>query len=229
MIEETAILDIIENGIFIADRDLTIRFWNTWLAIHTGITKDMAHGHCLDDLFPGTSFKLLKRKIKIALKLNSSTFTNSTVDRYVLPIELKRITKSIFQYMRQDVVITPLNDNEVSIIIYDTSPLLEARSVIDEQLLVVQKQATTDSLTQCYNRKMFNDLLAAEVKRAQRHGTSFSLIIFDIDNFKAVNDTYGHLVGDEVLKALVTLSCKTIRKIVIFDRWGGADSTMPSL
>lgn len=226
MTDETAILDIIENGIFIADRDLTIRFWNTWLVTHTGITKDKAQGRQLDDLFSDTSFKLLKRKVKIALKLKSSTFTNSTVDKYILPIELKRITKSIFQFMRQDVVITPLNDNEVSIIIYDTSPLLEAKSVINDQLLLVQKQATTDPLTKCYNRKMFNDLLTAEAERADRYGTIFSLIIFDIDNFKSVNDTYGHLVGDEVLKELVTISSKTTRKSDIFARWGGEEFTI---
>lgn len=226
MTNETAILDIIENGIFIADRDLTIRFWNTWLCVHTGIAKDKAQGSRLDELFPDTSFTLLKRKVKIALKLKSSTFTNSTVDKYVLPIELKRITTSIFQYMRQDVVITPLNENEVSIIIYDASPLLEAKSVINDQLLLVQKQATTDSLTQCYNRKMFNDLLAAESKRADRYGIIFALIIFDIDNFKSVNDTYGHLAGDEVLKALVAISINTIRKCDNFARWGGEEFTI---
>ena len=226
MADETTILDIIENGIFIADRDLTIRFWNTWLAIHTGITKETAQGCQLDELFADTSFKLLKRKIKIALKLKSSTFTNSTVNEYMLPIELKRITKSIFRYMRQDVVITPLNDNEVSVIIYDTSPIMEAKSVINDQLLLVQKQAVTDSLTQCYNRVMFNDLLNVEMKRADRNGTAFSIVIFDIDNFKDVNDTYGHLVGDEVLKGLAAISLKTIRRSDTFARWGGEEFTV---
>ncbi len=226
MPNETAILDIIENGIFIADNDLTIRFWNNWLATHTGITKDVAQGRRLDDLFSNTSFKLLRRKVKIALKLKSSTFTSSSVDKYVIPIELRKITKSIFRYMRQDVVITPLNDEEVSIIIYDSSPLLEAKAVINDQLLLVQKQACTDSLTSCYNRKMFNDLLTAETKRAERHGTIFSMIIFDVDNFKSVNDTYGHLVGDEVLKTLVTISSKTIRESDNLARWGGEEFTI---
>lgn len=223
MADDTAILDIIGNGIFIADRDLTIRFWNTWLAIHTGIGKDTAQGCLLGDLFPDTSFNLLKRKVKVALKLESSTFTNSMVDKFIIPIELKRITKSIFQYMRQDVVITPLNENEVSIIIYDASPLLEAKAVLNDQLLLIEEQATTDSLTKSYNRKMFNDLLTLEAKKAARYDKRFSLIIFDIDNFKSVNDTYGHLVGDEVLKAMATISTNTIRKSDIFARWGGEE------
>ena len=222
----TAILDIIENGIFIIDKDLNIRFWNNWLTVHTGISKETAQSSRLFDLYPERSFKLLKRKVKISLKLRSSTFTNSTIEKYVIPIRLKKITTSLFRYMRQDAVLTPLNENEVSVIIYDASPLLEAKAVIDEQLLLVQKQATTDTLTGCYNRKMFNDLLATEVKRVDRHGGVFSLIILDIDDFKTVNDTFGHLVGDEVLIEMANLCRGNIRESDIFARWGGEEFTI---
>lgn len=223
MRDKTSVLDIIESGIFLVERDLTIRFWNKWLVIHTGIDKDAAHGRQLTELFPDTSFKLLKRKVKIALKLNSSTFTNSTVDKYVIPIKLRRITQAHFRYMRQDVVITPLSSSEVSVIIYDMTPLLEAKKTISDQLEIVKIQATTDQLTGCYNRKMFHDLLVAETARASRHGKLFSIILFDIDNFKLVNDTYGHLVGDEVLKALSAIVSGNIRKSDVFARWGGEE------
>lgn len=223
MVHGTTILDIIENGILIVDRELSIRFWNNWLVTHTGIAKEEAQGNKLTALFPDTSFSLLKRKVKIALRLNSSTFANSSVEEYIVPISLKKITKSIFRHMRQDVVITPLNDTEVSIIIYDATPILEAKSIIDDQLLLMEKQATTDALTQCYNRKMFNDLLAAEVKTANRYNRTFSVIIFDIDNFKSVNDIYGHLVGDEVIKAVASLAKESIRQCDVFARWGGEE------
>ncbi|MFT5698647.1 MAG: diguanylate cyclase (GGDEF)-like protein [Desulforhopalus sp.] len=223
---EISILDIIESGVILANEDLTIQFWNKWLVINTGIVKDTAQGRQLDELFPETSFKLLKRKVKIALKLKSSAFTSSTVDRYVIPIKLKKITKSHFQYMRQDVVITPLNTNVVSIIIYDMTPLLEAQKVISDQLALVQIQATTDQLTGCYNRKMFHDLLVSETARASRYGTRFSVIIFDIDDFKSVNDNYGHLVGDTVLKALSTIASLSIRINDVFARWGGEEFTI---
>jgi len=123
-------------------------------------------------------------------------------------------------------VITPLDNDEVSIIIYDATPLLEAKAIIKDQLLLVEQQATTDTLTGCYNRKMFNDLLSAEEIKAFRHDKIFSLIIFDIDNFKSVNDTFGHLVGDEVLKVVATLAMKTIRGSDIFARWGGEEFTI---
>jgi len=220
---ETSILDIIENGILIINKDFQIVFWNKWLAIHTGIPKKKAQGNTLERLFPDTTFNFLKRKIKIALKLKSSTFTNANIDKFVIPIELNKITKSIFRHMRQDVTITPLNDTEVSVILYDASPLLEAKSIINDQLILAEKQAKTDSLTQCYNRKMFNELLSAEVKKADRHSHIFSLIIFDIDNFKLVNDTYGHLVGDEVLKQMASVVSDTLRESDVFARWGGEE------
>ncbi len=226
MDDGTAILDVIENGILIIDKDLNIRFWNNWLTVHTGISKETAQSSRLFDLFPERSFKLLKRKVKISLKLKSSTFTNSAIEKYVIPIRLNKITTSIFKHMRQDVVLTPLNENEVSVIIYDASPLLEAKSVIDKQLLLVKRQATTDHLTGCYNRKMFNDLLAKEVNRVGRHGGTFSLVILDIDDFKAVNDTFGHVVGDDVLKGMANLSRDNIRKSDIFARWGGEEFTI---
>ncbi len=226
MSQETLILDTIENGILLTGNDLVVKFWNKWLVINTGIEKEAAQGCCLDDLFPDTSFKLLKRKIKIALKLKSSTFTNSTVEKFIIPINLKKVTQSHFQYMRQDVVITPMSNGDVSIVIYDMTPLLEARKIISDQLETVQVQATTDQLTGCYNRKMFHDLLVAETARALRHGSHFSVIIFDIDDFKSVNDTYGHLVGDEVLIQLSSIASGNIRKNDVFARWGGEEFTI---
>ncbi len=221
---DRSILDTAENGfLIIKGNDLQVLFWNRWLAIQTKITRETAQGTTLDCLFPDTSFRLLKRKIRIASKIKASTFINSSVDKYLIPISLNRITTSIFKHMRQDCVITLLNDDEVSLIIYDSSPLLEARAVIKEQLSIVERQATIDSLTHCYNKRMFNELLSGEIKRTNRLNTVFSLIIFDIDNFKIVNDTFGHLTGDTVLQEIARITKSVIRESDYFARWGGEE------
>jgi diguanylate cyclase (GGDEF)-like protein len=62
-----------------------------------------------------------------------------------------------------------------------------------------RQQADTDSLTGLHNRRMFHETLAREVARAQRYSRTLGLIVFDLDDFKQVNDTYGHLTGDAVL------------------------------
>jgi diguanylate cyclase (GGDEF)-like protein len=84
-------------------------------------------------------------------------------------------------------------------------------------------QASTDSLTRIYNRSKFDEIIARELQRAKRYGKSLSLIAFDIDHFKAVNDTYGHLLGDYALKTVVKLAQKTVRSVDYLARWGGEE------
>lgn len=84
-------------------------------------------------------------------------------------------------------------------------------------------QATTDSLTHLYNRVYFNKHLEIEIFRSQRHGSSLSLFIFDIDKFKQINDTFGHLSGDDILKDLSQLCQTNIRSTDILARWGGEE------
>jgi diguanylate cyclase (GGDEF)-like protein len=90
---------------------------------------------------------------------------------------------------------------------------------MSERSKMYEHDATYDPLTQIYNRNMF-DMVMADLMKSR---TNFSLILIDIDHFKVVNDTYGHLVGDEVLKMLTTLIKRHIREDDLFTRWGGEE------
>ncbi len=92
-----------------------------------------------------------------------------------------------------------------------------------EQEEKIRKLAETDSLTKIYNRRMFSHFLEIEVKKAERYSKEFPLIMFDIDHFKKVNDTYGHDVGDDVLTTTVDVIKRSIRKADIFARYGGEE------
>ena len=223
MTMHSQILDHIETGVLVVDRKLDIVYWNPWLTAHTGISQERAHHDNLETLFPDFSFALLKQKINIALKLGTPTFISGRVSGYVIPVEQYKITKSIFRHMQQDATITPIDADKVSIVITDVSPLLEARYTIDKQMKMLERQARTDSLTGCYNKSMFNSLLAKEIKRSERHGHVFSLIVFDIDDFKKVNDSHGHLAGDAVLRELAALVGESIRQSDALVRWGGEE------
>jgi diguanylate cyclase (GGDEF)-like protein/PAS domain S-box-containing protein len=83
--------------------------------------------------------------------------------------------------------------------------------------------STTDSLTDAYNRRYFLFMLDSEISRSVRYKSVFSLIMFDIDHFKNVNDTYGHDAGDEVLKGMIEMMQKRIRKNDVLARWGGEE------
>ncbi len=83
--------------------------------------------------------------------------------------------------------------------------------------------ALRDPLTKAYNKKYFIDTLSTELSYAKRHGTQLSLIMFDLDHFKNVNDTYGHVAGDHVLIDFVTLVLGMLRTEDVFARYGGEE------
>jgi diguanylate cyclase (GGDEF)-like protein/PAS domain S-box-containing protein len=88
---------------------------------------------------------------------------------------------------------------------------------------LVARQATTDTLTGIFNRLKFNELLDIEIRGAMRYRHPLSMIMFDIDHFKSINDTYGHLIGDAVLKEIAGLVAGNIRNVDVFARWGGEE------
>ena len=81
----------------------------------------------------------------------------------------------------------------------------------------------TDPLTGAYNRRYFVKRLEEEMERIRRGGTTFSIVMIDLDHFKKVNDRYGHQAGDRVLRFLVEVISSRIRKIDLLARWGGEE------
>jgi diguanylate cyclase (GGDEF)-like protein len=81
----------------------------------------------------------------------------------------------------------------------------------------------TDHLTGSFNRRYFNDRLAEELERGARYDYVFSLVIFDLDDFKLFNDTEGHLAGDEALKTVAEIAKESLRSIDIISRFGGEE------
>ena len=87
----------------------------------------------------------------------------------------------------------------------------------------IYRLTTIDGLTQIFNRRYFLEQLEREVSRSKRYRRELSLIMFDIDKFKKINDTYGHLAGDAVLKQLSNVVRAKIRREDIFARYGGEE------
>lgn len=93
------------------------------------------------------------------------------------------------------------------------------KEITDELKLL----AATDNLTGAYNRRQFRETIWQELNRAVRYGEALTLVAFDIDHFKAVNDTFGHNRGDEVLKKIADIVRDNIRTTDIFARTGGEE------
>lgn len=94
---------------------------------------------------------------------------------------------------------------------------------IEKERSILKIQATTDALTKIPNRMYFDLYLKNQLITARREKTVFSLIMFDIDDFKMVNDTYGHPVGDKVLVELANIVKENIRENDFLARWGGEE------
>lgn len=94
---------------------------------------------------------------------------------------------------------------------------------LKEKSNLLEYQASHDKLTGLFNRNRFDEIYAKEIKRARRYENDLSIIIFDVDDFKIVNDTYGHQVGDEVLKEMAQIVLTHVREQDITVRWGGEE------
>ncbi len=101
--------------------------------------------------------------------------------------------------------------------------LLKARDMLVKENKQLWGRAVTDRLTGLYNRQYFEDMFAQEFERADRYGSHLGVLIFDIDHFKQVNDDYGHLIGDIVLKELGKIVINALRRVDFAARYGGEE------
>lgn len=95
--------------------------------------------------------------------------------------------------------------------------------LITDKVYEVYEKSTRDPLSNLYNRTKFNDMKTHEFARSKRYKIPLSLCLFDIDDFKKINDTFGHSVGDKVIKELGKTVLDNIRKSDMAFRWGGEE------
>lgn len=87
----------------------------------------------------------------------------------------------------------------------------------------LKRRVGTDGLTNAYNRVKFNEMIKGEIGRAKRYKRPLTLSIFDIDDFKRINDTFGHTIGDSVLITIANMARKNVRETSYLFRWGGEE------
>jgi diguanylate cyclase (GGDEF)-like protein len=106
--------------------------------------------------------------------------------------------------------------------VHDISARLQVQA---ERVRAMQFEqlSITDPLTNIYNRRIFDEIIIKEWERAKRSQSLLTIVLFDIDHFKKVNDTYGHLIGDDALKNLANFCLLNMRSMDIFARYGGEE------
>jgi diguanylate cyclase (GGDEF)-like protein/PAS domain S-box-containing protein len=118
-----------------------------------------------------------------------------------------------------DVTVTALRDASGTIL----GSVHVMRDITDRKQmeLALQKAASTDRLTEIHNREKIEHELKKELERSRRYASPMSIVMFDIDHFKNINDTYGHSIGDLVLKDIARIVSDNIRSVDSVGRWGG--------
>jgi len=167
--------------------------------------------------------KLLFEKVFILFALGGLTLASTLLvitKKILQPIDA--LTKAIlsFRHGSSDIEKVKHYDDEIGIMV-DQFFIMKGK--LDEDYKEIEKLALTDPLTQIGNRRAFFEIAKHYLKLAHRENELFSLIMFDIDFFKKINDTYGHIVGDKILKFLAGGIKEHLRESDIFARIGGEE------
>ncbi len=145
-------------------------------------------------------------------------FTLILTGKYrALSLEKLRIQKELLQVRerQQEMLETEIDRR--------TAELQRSNEALSAAQVELEHMAMTDNLTGLYNRNKMDELIDGEYRRAVRYESPFSLILMDVDHFKEVNDTYGHLVGDRVLIDCAAQLRDSLRKSDSVGRWGGEE------
>ncbi|HIP54589.1 MAG TPA: sensor domain-containing diguanylate cyclase [Sulfurimonas autotrophica] len=202
-------LEQTDDMVLIADANGIIEYVNDAVTLISGYTKEELIGNKTNIFKSGKHTKEFYEKLWKTI-LSGKNYQSVIINK----------TKNDKLYYA-DLKITPLFDENKKLKNFvATSMDITNRIEMQKKL---QKLATIDSLTGIYNRYKIDDAINLQIARSKRYKEPFCLIMLDVDHFKKVNDTYGHDIGDKVLKALSRLISKHIRCTDIFGRWGGEE------
>lgn len=222
------VLQDIDVGLVILNREFKIELWNSFMQNHSARMPDEVLGQNLFSLFPELPEAWFRRKVESVFVLENSAFTTWEQRPYLFRFNSYRPITSIAEFMYQNSTIIPLTNlrgevQHICIIVYDVTEVAVNRLQLQDANTQLHKISRTDGLTGLLNRKAWETELIKEYRRFVRHHHTCSMVMFDIDHFKKINDTYGHPAGDEVIRQTAAALHNKLRDIDIAGRYGGEE------
>lgn len=223
------IIDSLSQGLMVLDREMRVLMWNRWMEQHSRLERQDVLGRVITDIFPDLVKKGFAWKVQSVFKLGSYAFFSQRLHRFLFPLPASNyLQQDRYEYMQQNAVLAPLRGKDgqvefvcVSITDYTDTVMYQER--LEESTRRLELMSQTDHLTQVANRRHLFDRLSQELNRVRRLGQPLSLAIMDVDHFKRVNDTYGHLCGDQVLVQLAGQLKGSLRAYDLVGRYGGEE------
>lgn len=228
------LMDVLQNidvGLIILDEEFNIQLWNSFMQNHSAKGPTDVLGVNIFEAFPELPEPWFRQKVQSVFVLHNSAFTTWEQRPYLFKFKNYRPITGIADFMYQNSTIIPLKDTRgkvehICLIVYDVTEVAVNRIQIQEANLQLHEISRTDGLTGLLNRKTWEVDAEQEYKRFKRHEHPCSLIMFDIDHFKNINDSYGHPAGDEVIRQTAAAVKSCIRDIDIAGRYGGEEFTI---
>lgn len=219
--EFAQIFDTVNIGLVILDREIRIRHWNRWMETRSGISEEKILGEPLFDFFPHLNTPSFTKNCRAVLSFGNFAFFSQKLHRFLFPFKPDSSFGHHFDLMQQSCTMGPLRgeDNTITGLFLIVQDMTELATY--EQKLI--EMNTIDPLTGIHNRRFLESRLKDECDRYARYSRPFSLMMIDIDFFKRVNDTHGHLGGDLVLKNVASEAASIIRKTDLMARYGGEE------
>lgn len=218
----------IEVGLVVLDRQFNIQLWNGFMENHSGVSPNSIKGKNLFDEFPDLPASWLKQKMESVFMLKNRAFISWEQRPYIFKFKNYRPITGRADHMYQNVTLLPLASltgqiTHISLIIYDVTDTVVNNLQIEAANLQLERLSQTDGLTQLHNRRHWQECMKREFDRFNRYNNPCSLIMFDIDNFKKINDQYGHIAGDKVIQHIAHLLAKSLRETDCAGRYGGEE------
>lgn len=223
-----AIVDRLHAGVFVVDKNFNIVMWNAFMANYSGKNEDETLNSNLFQCFPELPQSWLEQKINNVLLLKNFSFTSWENRPYLFRFEHNRPITGSVDFMRQNCTFMPICDDNtgedfVCITIYDVTDSSIYETLLKDAVKTLAEASSRDALTGCFNRRFLVQTMEREFGRASRYGNKLSFILLDLDHFKNVNDTYGHIAGDEVLKSTAKVIQDSLRNSDTLGRYGGEE------
>ena len=221
-------LHTIDVGLVVLDRDYNIQIWNGFMENHSGLLPREVKNKELFSLFDEIPREWFTRKAESVFLLKNKAFTIWEQRPYLFKFENYRPITGTADYMYQNTTFIPLISatGEVShlcLIVYDVTDTAVHKTELERANNELAILSQTDGLTKLFNRTHWEKCLLAEYKRWTRSKNPSCLVMLDIDHFKNVNDTYGHMAGDDVIKHLSGLIKSLGRETDVAGRYGGEE------
>jgi len=225
------LLDVVHNidvGLVMLDKDYNITLWNSFMQNHSNKVAEDVIGSNLFAVFSEVDEVWFRRKAESVYLLKNSAFTTWEQRPYLFKFENYRPITGKAEFMYQNSTFIPIqslngNTDGICLIVYDVTEQAINNLELEEANAKLETISRTDGLTGLLNRKAWETNLIQEYDRLQRYNDEATIIIFDIDHFKRVNDGHGHPAGDEVIRQTAKLATGCQRKTDLIARYGGEE------